>query len=119
MAQVYIGTTTKLVKYGGDRLFLTKHELELGRYWTFGYLGNSRLHTHFKTLFLIDLDIINIDVAELFATCIFSNDDWVNIKRLFGRAYYLSESGEDSNDLELVLDEIWSIVMTCYSNYIS
>jgi hypothetical protein len=79
-----------------EPIWLEKHQWDCGWYWAFGYIGNSKLHTHFESL----LNIKNADgsishtASELFKSTNIKDKEWWVIRDLFVQAYALKNAAE-------------------------
>lgn len=117
--------------FGGEKIWLTKHQWECGWYWGFGYVGNSKCHFHFDCFLEKSLT-----AAELFSDAKIADKDWWVIRDLFKQAYALKRAAEVylhgghqthlegvtdilrnntmasllNNDLEKVLNTAWDFI---------
>jgi len=80
----------KKYEISGERIYLTKHSWDCGWYWGFGYIGNSKLHTHFDTSFLGEIT----DIRSIFETTDIRQDEWWILRDLFVQAYSLQKTAE-------------------------
>jgi len=92
MTRVYLGRMRKCADnwLSGEAVYLTKHSWDCGWYWGFGYIGNSRTHTHFDSTFLQD----SKTASEMFESTNISDADWWVIRDLFVQAYALAKAAE-------------------------
>ena len=81
----YLGVTGELLK-------LDRHKWDCGWYWSFGYIGNHKLHTH-SSIFIKHLLWHSAD--EVFSSSIFEKDsDFWTFKDLLTQAYALQKCAE-------------------------
>ena len=133
MDKVYLGKV-KAGEYAGDDMYLSVHNWSCGWYWSFGWVGNRNLHTHFDGTFLKS----GLYASETFENPQYSDCVWWNIRDLFVQAYALQKAAEVykygghqcgqksiyglivddpmrerlNKDLETVLNTLWSILET-------
>lgn len=134
MEKIFLGTVKKDFDSGmiaGKRLYIDKHNWDCGWYWGFGYIGNSRLYTHFDGNLLYKLQIVDIFIRPRY-----TQGQWYAIQDLFKQAYALDkaamvyqvggnitgdrdiaglilnkEMADKLNaDLKIILDKAWSIL---------
>ena len=124
----------------GENLYLSKHNWDCGWYWGFGYIGNSRSHFHFESLFYINGK--HPTASELFEESVFTDKDWWVIRDLFKQAYGLQAAAEVyrhggwqttekgitdiiqnsekarvlNEDLKKVLDAVWALILNRIEN---
>lgn len=127
---IYLGIG-KLGFLQNERIYLQKHSWDCDWYWSFGYIGNKNLHTHFENEFLKEASI-----DKLFVLPQYSQDDWWIIRDLFIQVYALQACAEVyrygghqttrkgitdiikdeemckrlNSDLEKVLDKLWDFL---------
>jgi hypothetical protein len=132
--KIYLGTTRADFKQlPSERIYLSKHTWDCGWYWGFGYIGNHKLHAHFK-LFLEGGD--TYDLPKVFSNTKLTQNNWWTVLEMFSSAYKLREAADLYNrggshisnnlckaklqdkelsdrinkDLELVLDRVWKYI---------
>ena len=135
--QVFLGIVKDIPGsfISNKKLYLRKHAWMCDWFWSFGWIGNENLHCH------VDSEIIQkrlFLVTDLFKSTNISETDWYIICDLFIQAYSLHRAysvyyrGNGSictndkckilnqndnmshiikNDLELILNKIWEIVI--------
>lgn len=124
----------------GEKLYLAKHEFFGGWSWSFGYIGNKDVYTHFTELLHVTTSDLYFNVhtaSEIFTNPLYSDYDWWIVRDLFIQAYALQKAADvyrcggrqcsapeakiirsDSlhnrinKDLGEVLDQIWTILTT-------
>ena len=74
----------------GEVIELQKHSWDCDWYWGFGYIGNSRLHTHFNNIFLTE----ETDIDKIFEITDIRQDEWWILRDLFEQAYSLRSCAE-------------------------
>lgn len=79
-----------------EPIWLEKHSWDCNWYWAFGYLGNSKSHTHFESLLNIKNanGSICYEASELFRSTNIKNKAWWVIRDLFVQAYALKKAAE-------------------------
>ena len=92
--QLYLGKVRQDFKedfIAGKRIYLSKHSWDCQWYWGFGYIGNTNLHTHFKSSFLTGEAY---DIGKVFEETKLTQHNWWTILELFQTAYHLREAYE-------------------------
>lgn len=141
--RIFLGTVKSEINgpLSGQKLYLAKHEFFGGWSWSFGYIGNKDIHTHFSELLhhvtTSDLRFSVHTASEIFTDPLYSDDDWWLVRDLFIQAYALQKAADVykcggrqcsapeariirsdklhnqiNNDLGEVLDQIWTILTT-------
>lgn len=74
---------------------LSKHSWDCGWYWGFGYIGNSKLHTHVSCTFLNPEEYRNwTDVTFWFSSTFLTQKNWWEFLERFQTAYALRKAAD-------------------------
>lgn len=136
MQKIYLGKITT-GEFQNEPIWLTKHSWDCGWYWSFGYIGNRNLHTHFNYQFMKDWEF---DITKVLTDTKLNQQDWDNIMDLFKQAYALKNAAKIyqygghistnevtkvvrseeiarqlNNDLEKILDRLWEYLLNVTS----
>lgn len=131
-SKIYLGRIE-----GWGRIYIERHKWDCDWYWAFGYLGNKNCHFHIESLIKHPerYDPDWHQVTKQFTETWLTQDQWWILRDLFIVAYALKKAAETyrygghqtqqadpyritdkgkaaelNRDLELVLNNIWSLL---------
>lgn len=74
----------------GRRQYLSKHDWACDWYWSFGWVGNNKEHSHFKDIFLSNAK----SLSETLQSPRFSDEDFWVLRDFYEQAYALRAAAE-------------------------
>lgn len=75
-------------------LYISKHSWDCDWYWSFGYIGNSHLHTHVDSVFLKTSKHEWTNVNFWFARTFLTQNNWWEFLERFQTAYNLRAAAD-------------------------